>query len=339
MRPFRVAVWCCAIGLFGAGATPLQAAWNNVFQVCCHRCGGPAPVAVPAAPAPVVANFGPCCDPCPQQVCTTRYIQRCYYQPVTCYQTRTFLEPVTTYRTSFFWEPVTSVRYSCYCDPCTGCCKQVATPVTCLRLRSRCCPVTSYLQRCAIVPVTVQRQVFYYEPVTTCCQTSCCAPCDPCAGAAGTPGVINRQTQPLPAAPPAGSGLPGVQQYNDTMPPAGTSSRQPPLAPRLTAPVAPAPKPPTVKLERIVALPPHNVEGAIVREDKTPQANARVKLVSADRQGVEQTVTADQSGQFRATLASGGWLVYIHRTDGKLEFVRKIEVRGEEPKQYTLVSR
>jgi hypothetical protein len=267
-------------------------------------------------------------------------VQRCYYQPVTCFQTRTFLEPVTTYRTSFFWEPVTSVRVSFFRDPCTGCCKQVATPVTSLRLRSQCCPVTSYLQRCAIVPVTVQRQVFYFEPVTTCCQTSCCAPCDPCAGAAGSPGVIDRRTQPLPAAPNGGTGAPGVQQYNDTMPPAGTSSRQlPPMAPRLTAPVVPAPKPPAVKLERIVALPPHNVEGAIVREDKTPQANARVKLVSADRQGVEQTVTADQSGQFRATLASGAWLVYVQRTDGKLEFVRKIEVRGEEPKQYTLVSR
>lgn len=319
MRPFRVAALCCALGFLGAGATPLQAAWNNVFQVCCHRCGGP-------APAPAVANFGPCCDPCPQPVCTTRYVQRSFYQPVTTYQTRTFYEPVTTYRTSFFWEPVTSFRVSFYRDPCTGCCRQVATPCTSMRLRSQCCPVTSYLQRCALVPVTTQQQMFYLEPVTTCC--------DPCA--AGTPGVIDRRTTPN-----GGSGTPGVQQFNDAMPPAGTSSRQlPPVTPRLTAPVQPRPTtPPSVKLERIVAIPPHSVEGTIVRDDKTPQAHVRVKLISAERQGVEQTATADGAGQFRATLASGSWLVYVQQADGKLAFVRKIEVGDDEPKQFTLVSR
>src|SRR5438132_10393852 len=107
MKPFRVAAVCCALGFFGAGAAPLQAAWNNVFQVCCHRCGA-------VAPAPVVANYAPVvADPCcPQQVCTTRYVQRCYYQPVTAYQSRTYYEPVTTYRTSYYHEPVTSYRYS-----------------------------------------------------------------------------------------------------------------------------------------------------------------------------------------------------------------------------------
>ena len=88
-----------------------------------------------------------------------------------------------------------------------------------------------------------------------------------------------------------------------------------------------------------MALPPHQVEGTIVREDKTPQANVRVKLISAERQGVEEVVTANGSGQFRATLASGGWLVYVQQADGKLAFVRKLEVRDDEPKQYTLVSR
>jgi hypothetical protein len=334
MRPFQGAAWCCALALLAAQAGSLHAAWNNVFQVCCHHCGGA---------APVVANYGPCCDPqpcCPQQVCTTRYVQRCYYQPVTTYYTRTYYEAVTTYRTSYFYEPVTSVRYSFYRDPCTGCCQQVATPVTCLRLRSQCCPVTSYLQRCAIVPVTTQRQVLYYEPVTTCCQVSCCPPCPPppCNGA---PGVIDRPLVPPPGATDRPGVAPGVQQYNDTMPPAGISSRQlAPTTPRLVVPQRPAPSaPPTVKLERIVAIPPHNIEGQIVRDDRTPQANARLKIISADRQGAEQTVTTDRTGQFRATLASGGWLVYLHRADGKLDFLKKIEVRDDEPKQYTLVSR
>lgn len=332
MRPFRVAVCCCAIAFLTAGADTVHAAWNNVFQVCCHRCGSPAP--------PVVASYGPvAADPCcPQQVCTTRLVQRCYYEPVVTYQTRTWCEKVTSYRTSYYYEPVTTVRYSFYRDPCTGCCQQVATPVTSLQLRSQCCPVTSYLQRCCLVPVTTHRQVSYYEPVTTCCQVACPPPCDPCAGA---PGVIDRRTLPgvsdVPAVP---RGTPGVQQYNDSMPPAGTSSRQfAPVTPRLTAPVPPRQAPPSVKLERIVALPPHNIEGTIVRDDRTPQSNVRVKLISADRQGSEQTVTTDQTGQFRATLASGGWLVYVQRADGKLDFVRKIEVRDDEPKQYTLVSR
>lgn len=333
MRPFRVAAACCALGLLGAGACPLQAAWNNVFQACCWGCRRPAPVV--ANFGPVVALSSPCCDPCPQQLCTTRYVQRCYYQPVVSYQTRTFYEAVTSYRTSYYYEPVTTVRYSFYRDPCTGCCQQVATPCTSYRLRSQCCPVTSYLQRCALVPVTTYQQAFYYEPVTTCCQVACPAPCDPCAG---TPGVIDRAT--TPGIRNGASGTPGVQQYNDTMPPAGTSSRQlPPATPRLSAPVRPLPTPPSVKLERIVAIPPHNVEGTIVRDDKTPQANVRVKLISAERQGGEQTVISDKSGQFRATLASGWWLVYVQQADGKLDFVRKIDVREDEPKQYTLVSR
>jgi hypothetical protein len=335
MKPFRVALWCCAIACFAGAGQPLQAAWDNVFQVCCRGCGGAAPAV--ANYSPVVAFSSPCCDPCcPQQVCTTRYVQRCYYQPVTCYQTKTFYEPVTTYRTSYYYEPVTTLRYSFYRDPCTGCCQQVATPCTSYRLRSQCCPVTSYLQRCAVVPVTTYQQAFYYEPVTSCCQTACAAPCEPCNG---TPGVINRPT--VPGVREYQGGTPGVQQYNDSMPPAGTSSRQnAPATPRLTAPVTPGSvAPPAVKLERIVAIPPRKVEGVIVRNDKTPEANARLKMVSVEQQGFEQTVVADKAGQFQATLASGGWLVYVQNSEGKLEFLTRIEVRDSEPKQFTLVCR
>jgi hypothetical protein len=337
MRPFRGAIWGCALALLVGEAGSLHAAWNNVFQVCCHHCGGA---------APAVANYGPCCDPqpcCPQQVCTTRYVQRCYYQPVVTYQTRTYYEPVTTYRTSYFLEPVTTMRTSCYCDPCTGCCRQVCTPCTSYRVRSQCCPVTSYLQRCCSVPVTSYRQAFYYEPVTTCCQTSCCpTPCCPTSN--GASGVIDRSTAPLPGVRDVPGGTPGVQQYNDTMPPAGTSSRQfapqTPTTPRVNVPLPQRPlAPPSVKLERIVAIPPHNVEGTIVRDDRTPQPNVRLKIISAEHQGAEQSVTADSAGQFRATLAAGGWLVYVQRNDGKLDFVRKIEVRDDQPKQLTLVSR
>src|SRR5205085_2627345 len=107
MKPLRVILSGCALWL--ATATPAKAAWCNVFQVCCHSCGHRA-----------VSNYAPdpCCNPCPP-VCTTRYVQRCYYQPVTSYETRSYYEPVTTYRTSYSYEPVTSYRYSCYYDPRT----------------------------------------------------------------------------------------------------------------------------------------------------------------------------------------------------------------------------
>jgi hypothetical protein len=261
---------------------------------------------------------------------------------VTTYQTRTVLQPVTTYRTSFYWEPVTSFRVSYYRDPCTGCCKQVACPTTCYRLRSQCCPVTTYLQRCCVTPVTTYQQAFYYEPVTSCCQTSCASPCPPSCPPAcnGTPAVSDRPAQP--GVRSYENGGPGVQQYQDRqMPPAGQSSRrqlnpQAPNTPRIAAPASPAP--PTVKLERIVAIPDHNVQGQVVRNDKV-QPNAKVLFVSADRQGDQRTLTTDAAGKFQATLASGAWLVYIHGNDGKPVFHSKINVRDDQPSTMTLTSR
>src|SRR4051812_44335584 len=121
MRPLRGYVWGCALVALAAGGGPARAAWNNVFQVCCHHCQSSG-----YAAAPVAAAAPACADPCPQQTCTTRYVQRCYYQPVTCYRTQTYYEPVTTYRTSYYYEPVCSYRYSCYYDPCTCSYQQVA---------------------------------------------------------------------------------------------------------------------------------------------------------------------------------------------------------------------
>ncbi|HZT83611.1 MAG TPA: hypothetical protein VFA26_25500 [Gemmataceae bacterium] len=340
MRPFRGVAWPCAIVLLAAGALPGQAAWNNVFQVCCHSCGTPS-----------VSAYGGCCDPCPQpccppqQVCTTRYVQRCYYEPVTCYQTRTYYEPVTTYRTSYYWEPVTSYRYSYYRDPCTGCCQQVACPTTCYRLRSQCCPVTSYLQRCCQVPVTTYQQRFYYEPVTTCCQVSCASPCPPaaappCNGTAAPPAVQDRGTAAPPAVGDHPSGAGSSYQRYAPMPQAGNGRQLAPAVPTTPGQAAPARlAPPAVKFERIVAIPSPNVEGQVVRADKLPEPSARLLFVSADRQGARQDVTADRDGQFRTTLASGGWLVYLRDGDGKLTFHSRIDVRDNQPKQVLLTSR
>jgi hypothetical protein len=300
-------------------------------------------------------------------VCTTRYVQRCYYQPVTCYRTQTYYEPVTTYKTSYYYEPVTSYRYSSYFDPCTCCWHQVACPQTCYRLRSQCCAVQSWVQRCCQVPVTTYQQCSYWEPVTTCCQPTCCTPppCPQPAPVAGyapaapvapvapvAPSVTEQQAAPVPGVteqryPP----VPGVQEYKNgnstyersydpAMPPASGTLRP---VPRTSAPLKPmapaAPPPPAVRLDRIAAIDSAQVEGRVVGTGNVPQAGARILFVSANRHGPQETVTANTAGQFRVSLASGSWLVYVDGTDGKPVFHSKIDVRSSETRQVTLVSR
>ena len=281
MKPWQSVLWSCVLAMWGAAASPSQAAWDNVFQVCCHHCGH--------APAPAATSYyaDPCCNPCPPPpVCTTRYVQRCYYQPVTCYQTKSYYEPVTTYRTSYYYEPVTSYRYSCYYDPCTCQYQQVACPTTCYKLRSQCCPVQSWVQRCCRVPVTTYQAYSAWEPVTTCCQPAApaCPPaCPPANGYAAapaapqtivpqqpltSPGVSEQRLVPQPGVQefrnggPTGSGSPLYDRY---YPNTGTSLP-------LRAPAAPTPvpvdSPPKVKLQNIVAIPSPPVTGQFVRNEK-----------------------------------------------------------------------
>jgi len=150
MTCFRLTTGLCALGLLVTSVAPVDAAWDNVFQVTCGRRDRTS-YRLPlfrAFSAPVA-----CCDPCPPP-CTTNYVQRCYYQPVTTYQTRSYYEPVTTYRTSYYYQPVTSYRYSMYFDPTCCSYQQVATPVTSYQIRAQCCPVQTWVQRCCTVPVT-----------------------------------------------------------------------------------------------------------------------------------------------------------------------------------------
>ncbi len=362
MQPLWGALWGSVLVLLAVSGGPAQAAWCNVFQVCCHSCR-PSVSASYYAPAP-------CCDPCPQTVCTTRYVQRCYYQPVTSYQARSYYEPVTSYRTSYYYEPVTSYRYSCYFDPCTCSYQQVAQPVTSYRLRSQCCPVQSWVQRCQYVPVTTYQQSFYYEPVTTCCSTNggvVGAPVDgvPPVGARAVPPPAvteQRSTAPPTVGESTERGANGGLPYNRSYYPQGSEGAPPrspapgegsgtfqqpmpkasnlslhPVVPRAPAPIPPPP--PRVKLDRIVSVPQGQVEGQVVRQGQDPWPGARVLFVSTDRQLPQQTVTANARGQFRVTLASGGWLVYVPGRDGKPVFHSKIDVRDPEKRLGILVSR
>jgi len=360
MRPYRWwSAWAAALAVLATWTGPAPAAWNNVFQVCCHKCRSNY-----ISSYPYVASYAApdCCpQPCaPQPTCTTRYVMRSYYQPVTTYKQETYLEPVTSYRTSYYWEPCTRYRYSCYYDPCTCSYQQVATPITSYRLRSQCSPVTSYLQRCALRPVTSWTQVSYYEPVTTCCNTTTGAPvAAPPPGAAVVPGVqegvqpsqpqqqtvppgVSEERQQSPTGSDSYKKLENAPGATPFMPPVrdGSSSRQPQLRAPVQAPIAaPTQAPPKVRLDRIASIAEPSVDGQVVSLERAIQPGGKLLFVSTDVQGQQQTVQADAKGQVRAKLPVGGWLVYLVEKDGKPDFQQRLEVRENETKLLTFVKR
>jgi len=361
-------VGLCALGCLAVEAATASAAWNNVFQtnlVCFLRRRATSN----CCPAPAVAYSAPCCTscappapapcpaPCPQTSCSTSYVQRCYYQPVTVYQTQSYYEAVTTYRTSYYYEPVTTYTYRCYYDPCTCTSQQVAIPCTSYRLKAQQCPVQSWVQRCCQVPVTAYQKACYWQPQTTCCTTTEGAPIPMAANGppvvAQSPPVVIQQQQQQPPPNVYDNRAPSQQPppiINDQKTPGtngGYDRYYPPIqkqmnfqAPQGIPPaVKPiAPPPPPVKLDRIVVGPDAGVEGQVVRSDKTPRANARVQFVSADHLAPSQTVTANSAGRFQVTLASGGWLVYLDAPDGTQIFHSRIEVTANQPR-ITLVNR
>jgi hypothetical protein len=141
-----------------------------------------------------------------------------------------------------------------------------------------------------------------------------------------------------------GSGSPLYDRYypppGAPMPPAsGSSLRQPPARLPVTPPVAVPAAPPNLRPERIAAAPAPNVLGQVVRRDRVPEPGTQVLFVSAARNGPRQAVTTDAQGTFRLTLASGGWLVYVSGHDNRPRFHSQIDVRDNEPRQVTLVSR
>jgi hypothetical protein len=170
---------------------------------------------------------------------------------------------------------------------------------------------------------------------------------------------------PCPAAPPAGAGVydnrppangAGVNDTGaggasesqkrpfDPYNPQGYRQYAPPAAPKGNPAPAVRPDtfvqaPPAVRLEKIVPVPPANVEGSIVRADSKPDAGARLIFKRADREGQTHTVTADGSGRFKATLASGGWTVYTQRADGQLVANTRIDVREDKTSEVKLTSR
>jgi hypothetical protein len=342
---FTLCVWAGVV-------LPASAGWDNVFQPTLFRRQqssssyyiAPAPCCPPA----VVAHSAP---PCEEKKCTTAYVQRCYYQPVTTYQTKTVMEQVTTMQTSYYYAPVTTYRYSSYYDPCTCSYHQVATPQCGYELRAKQCPVQSWVSRCVQVPVQSYQRVDYWQPVTTCCSTTLGAPIGGPAPAPMPPAAAPMPSAPLPAdLPPSirgektpGSGTSKQPMWNQFYPPIEKSNDNfTPGAsfklgiPTPVQPQAPAPQPP-VKLNQI-AVGDSNVEGQVVRSDSSPKPNAKVLFINAST-GKRATVSANSAGRFQVDLPAGSWHVYLHGADDLPIYQNRIDVNDAQTRQMKLVSR
>lgn len=289
-----------------------SAAWNNVFQTCCHGCRTPARSSF-FAPAPSA-----CCP-------TVCYQQRCCYQPYTAYKQESYYEPVTTYRTSYYWEQVTSYRYTSYYDPCTGCSQQVCTPCTSYKLRSQCNAVQSYVQRCRMVPYTAYRQSCYLEPVVSSAPACPTCPTGGCPTPGGpSPAVTEQPSNPNPARP-----LPGVAEEGaKTLPPQNIPNNRNGTKPSTTAP----------RMDRIASNSNGRLQGTIVSDDRiTPKGNARIVFSSTDKQ--QFAAQADAAGRFRVELPAGEWTVYLTGNDGKPTYHSQINVKNSDQRLLTVVSR
>ena len=331
----RILVALALAGVSGLAATPVQAAWDNVFQPACNSCrpqtsrfytppvvAGFSPVVVAQASPVVVANAPPASD-CQQ--CTTRMIQRSYYQPVTTFESKSYYEPVTTCQTSFYYEPVTSFRVACVPDPCGCGTKQVAVPQTSYVLRSQSSPVQSWVERCMKVPVTTYQQMNYLEPQTTCTQTTIGAPIPlPPGPSCPAPGAPSAPQQPTfaPQGPAVGQ-QPAPQYY---------------FAPTNNTPNLQAPTPPvqTIAPDRITSA-ADVVHGQVTRRDGSPRSGTEILFVSASSKQVAQTV-ANNNGRFDVSLPSGSYYVYFASRDNGPAFQGQVQVRPNQRNDITLVN-
>lgn len=363
MKLCKLFAW--ALVAITVAEVPAQAAWNNVFQPTCFgrsRTSGyssgyyyapsysnytpsyyysPPAVAVaqyaPAtptcstcqsSPAPVVAQAPPPANDCQQ--CTTKYVQRSYYQPVTTYESRSYYEPVTTYQSSTYYEPVSSYQTSYYYDPCSCGYKAQCQQVTSYVARQQCCPVQSWVQRCTQVPVTSYKQMYYLEPQTTCCSTTI-----------GAPIPQQQQQQPCtgPGCAPSGPSGPTIQQNPTVAPPSGPSgpaSGTSYYPGGLTSNTAPKADPiatgtnawrPAVNLTSVTPEPKAEpaVNGQVVRTDRTPTANTQILFVNATT-GARHSATTNDAGRFQVALGAGNYHVFMTTSSGSAAYHSLVNV-------------
>jgi hypothetical protein len=356
MNNLRSKIAFSTLAFLALGQNPASAAWNNVYQVSCNTAKATNSTSN-YQPAPTPCNLPGCTQQiCQQQNCSTRYVQKFYYEPVTSYESTSYYEPVTSYKTSYYYEPVTSYKTSYYYDPSQCGYQQMATPVTSYQLKAQNCPVNSYMLRTALKPVTSYKQSYYYEPQTTCCNTSvgapvmpqvaapCTTPVAPMAPAAPVPnpniapGVNEQRATPSPA--PAAV-APGINENRELAPNPTNSSRSSVIPGKTVSPVVPAPQvPSSVRLDRIVSLKAaSNLQGSVVTANQLPATNAKLFLVHETIRGLKVNVSTDANGMFSTNVEPGNWLVYLADVDGRAVFQKQIEVKSSELQTMKLVSR
>ena len=270
---------------------------------------------------------------------------------MTCYQTQTYLSAGHQLSHQLLLRAGHQLSLQLLLRPCSCSYQQVARPQTCYRLRSQTCAATSYLQRTCQVPVTCPALVLL-QPVTSLHQQprqvvvgACAPPCMPLgpAGAVAVPRV-NEQRRCPPLRLYRAAGGPASRRQRSSgrrlLPPTRRTGRTTALsgsqrtrrrgtdergcAARRRPPVPPRPH------RGAVPATGNQVEGKVVLNDNSPPANARLLFVSAEKQGPQETVTADNNGRFNVTLASGDWLVYLTGTDGKPVFHSKIDISSKD---------
>ena len=132
LRPLLLAG--AALAVFGP-ARVSEACWcSRVFTRSYYDPCVSCPTVVRSYSVPVVAA-------CPTTSCSMTNIERCYYEPVTTYETRTLMSPQTSY-----------IRRSYY-DPGTCCYRSYLEPVTQYVERSYQVPITTHVKRCSTEPV------------------------------------------------------------------------------------------------------------------------------------------------------------------------------------------
>jgi hypothetical protein len=306
-----------AAGLFGQ-ARPAAAAWDNVFQVCCHDCKARPQTSYYAAPA---------CPP-KQEV---RYEQRCYYEPVTVMRAERYTEGVPVQVKSYYWDPVTTYSRSSYYDPCTGCSQDICVPRTSYVRREQCNTVMRYVERIRMVPTQVNRKVCetrpvvtYYGPTT---KTYDCPTCElPAAGSA--PRVDEFRQNPPVVTPEGGGTIP--PQTLPTIPgslPRAMPQTRPSYSGTVNARTTSRPAAATVRGE------------VVLNDQVTPRAGAKLVFMNVAAQDQREFVTADQFGNFDVKLPAGEWYVYIGNGDGRANFHKKITIGEYDSREFKVVSR
>jgi hypothetical protein len=324
MKLQRISMFVLALGgaLLTAGTS--SAAWDNVFQVCCHDCNKPRTSYLPPSPCP---------QPCPQPEMRVSYVQRCYYQPVTEYVQRSYYQPVQQNYTSYFYEPVTEYKYSTYYDPCTGCPQKVCTPCTSYRLRSQCNSVTSYVLRTSMVPVTSLKPVtvrqpvvtYYYPPEPVSAPPASYFP--PAAAASAPPAVEEIRT------PPPG-GPSGVTVPSDMIPPASVPTTPGMSYPRPGSNANVRPDKTTSRSSVVT------VHGEVVLPDQlTPRGNAKLVFVNAARPEQKEYVTANAYGEFDVRIPAGKWYLYVGSDGGRATYHKQLSLGDRDSYDYKVVSR